>query len=100
MKIAVLGDEDTVTGFQFAGIKKSLLLEKADKRSLAELAEDSGVLIVTEKAMEKFKEQLETLGKQDFPIIVEIPDKYGTIRRDKFKQLVKKAIGVELARGD
>ena len=94
MELAVLGDRDTITGFRFAGIKKGLETEKADKKGIRELMEGTGILIVTEKAKERFREELGT--KKQFPIIVEIPDKHGTKKKDMFAQLVKKIIGVEI----
>lgn len=96
MEIAILGDQDTMTGFRFAGIKKGLDYEKADRQAIHKLAEGTGVLIVTEKAKERFKEELAAYAKSSFPIIVEIPDKHGSEKKDMFAQLVKKIIGVEI----
>ena len=95
MEIAVLGDRDTLTGFRFAGVKKGLDAEKADKRSIRELLDGTGILIVTEKAKEKFKEELDASVKE-FPIIVEVQDRQGGEKKDMFAQLVKKVIGIEL----
>lgn len=97
MKIAVIGDDEACLGFGLAGLRSTYGLDSLGKGDLENIIKDCGVLILTEKAHDSLKADLARLleGK-NFPLVVEVPDKHGTIRGDVFAQLTKKAIGVEL----
>lgn len=102
MKIGVVGDFDTVTGFRLAGVKETYDVEEpgAAVEALKKLMkEDIGVIIITERLADQIRDETEELieGKT-LPIIVEIPDKKGPIegKADPIMALIKKAVGVEV----
>jgi len=103
MKIVVIGDNTTVTGFRLAGIKQIYVAESIDeaKKALNEAAFDSnvGLIIITERFAEGLRKEISYLTEgKVIPLIVEIPDKFGPIEEkvDPIKELVKKAVGVEI----
>jgi len=106
MKISLIGDKDTVVGFQLAGVKDARIVDgpeeaKTALRSLAK-EEDSGLIIMTEKLADKVRDDItEVTEGKVMPIIVEIPDKGGSIEKkvDPIKELVKRAVGVEIKFG-
>ena len=102
MRIGVVGDSTTVRGFRLAGVKDA---HEADERRAAELLrelfkrEDMGLIIISEKIADKIREDIEKLAEERLvPVVVEIPDKRGAIERkvDPIKELVKRAVGVEI----
>lgn len=100
MKIAVLGDEDTVTLFRFLGAESYVANENFKKNFQNIVSrEDIAVLIVTEKVADTLMDEITYIKLQkDLPIIVEIPDKKGKIkeREDSIGRLIKRAVGVEI----
>ncbi|MHA1410065.1 MAG: V-type ATP synthase subunit F [Candidatus Odinarchaeia archaeon] len=105
MKIAVVGDEDTVIGFKLAGVSEGIIVEDAYKAEthIRELAErkDIGLIIITEKIGAKIRKLISNILKKGIPIIIEIPDKTGPLKagEDPIKELVKKAVGVDIKIG-
>jgi vacuolar-type H+-ATPase subunit F/Vma7 len=62
--IAVIGDEDTVLGFQLAGVKHGALFsEESIKESLSTFA-DAKILILTEQVAEYLRQQ-QLMGNGD-----------------------------------
>lgn len=105
MKIAVIGDSDTVSGFRLGGVTRSYVVrvEEPIDAILAELITDEmvGVIAITERVADANRSALDemTKGKKSVtPILVEISDKSGPIVRevDPLKALIKSAIGVEI----
>ncbi len=106
MKISVLGDRDTVVGFQLAGVKDAHVAEEPKKalEALKALIKDKdiGMIIMSERLADKLREELKRLSEgRVAPLIVEIPDKKGPIEKrvDPIKELVKRAVGVEIKFG-
>jgi V/A-type H+-transporting ATPase subunit F len=101
MEIAVIGDENTVTGFRLAGIKRTYGLEYG-KENLKKIMTDEtvGVLIVTERFVEENPHIITERKslKRMTPIIVEVPDCSGPVDRgfDPIKELIKRAIGTDI----
>ncbi len=103
MKIVVIGDSTTVTGFRLAGVKKGYVAEEVEdaKKVLNEVARDSEVslIILTERLAQELRKEISYLTESRVtPLIVEIPDKFGPIegKVDPIKELVRKAVGVEI----
>ncbi len=105
MKIAVIGDSDTVSGFRLGGVTRSYVVrvEEPIEVILAELIADEtvGVIAITERLADANRSAIDeiTKGKKAVtPILVEISDKNGPIVRevDPLKALIKSAIGVEI----
>ncbi|AFL95135.1 V-type ATP synthase subunit F [Thermococcus cleftensis] len=102
MKIAVLGDRDTALGFKLAGAHEvysfddtPLELERL-RNKLKELIErgDVGIILITERFAQKVE-----LPEVTLPIILQVPDKSGSkFGEEAIKEIVRRAIGVELKR--
>lgn len=103
MKICVIGDLTTTTGFRLAGVSESYEVTEP-KEALLKLEglvkdEDVGLIIITENIGDSLREEINTLTEGKItPLIVEIPDKKGPLeeRRDPIRELIKKAVGVEI----
>lgn len=105
MKIGVVGDSTTVTGFRLAGVKDAYEVEAGRAAGvLKELFKDEniGLIIISERIAEQIRRDIDRLteGKVT-PLIVEIPDKKGAIEKkiDPIKELIKRAVGVEIKLG-
>lgn len=100
MKIGVLADEDTVTGFRLAGIKTTKVIDASSdiSKELNEFKNEASLLITTERLAEENREEINRFKERSsiFPILVEIPDKFGSAKETEMQDLVKKAIGVEV----
>jgi V/A-type H+-transporting ATPase subunit F len=102
--IAVMADEDTVTGFMLGGIKEGYPiknLEEAGKVLEDLVKKDFSVIITTEKIGDKFRDTINKLtSERALPMIIEIPDKTGSIERDSdpMRELIKRVIGVEMVK--
>lgn len=87
----VIGDKDTVNAFGIIGIKGYVYKKGMDIRDI-----DSDFFIVCEKIADKIREDLEALEEKG-KVIVEIPDKFGSIRKkDPIASLIKRSIGIEI----
>ncbi len=101
MRIAVIGDEDTVALFKFAGIGKSVVDGEDVEKKFDELVDDKGmaVILITERIADRFAKKITKIKLQrELPIIIEIPDKKGRIegREDSVEKLIRRAVGVEV----
>lgn len=100
MKVAVLGDTDTVIGFSLAGIKIKKVADKKNvKNKIEEFIKkgDIGLIIITESLAEEIRSEIDELRKKLYPIIVEIPDKKGPMeRKDPIISLIKRTVGVDI----
>jgi V/A-type H+/Na+-transporting ATPase subunit F len=103
-KIAVMADDDTVTGFMLGGIKEGYPvknMEEAEKKLEELVKKDFSVIITTEKIGIEFRDKIEKLtSERALPMIIEIPDKTGSIKResDPMRELIKRVIGVEMVK--
>ncbi len=101
MKIAVLCDKDTATGFMLAGVKKIYVPDDNLVKIWNEIKdeEDIAILLITEKIAEDLDKYLKDFRtRNSVPIIVEIPDKTGHKKDhvDYVSHLIKKAVGIEI----
>ncbi|NPV53832.1 MAG: V-type ATP synthase subunit F [Firmicutes bacterium] len=82
MRIIVIGDRDTVTGFRLAGVEGRHVntIEEADSAMDEALrAPDTGVILITKQWAAKMRERIESSHKKLMPVIMEIPDRHGPI---------------------
>jgi V/A-type H+-transporting ATPase subunit F len=99
--IAVVADEETVTGFRLGGIKESHPVESAEetKEIIKNLMDKNiSIIITTENIGDELRDFIDNIKKnRTLPIIVEIPDKNGPMERttDPLSELVKRAIGID-----
>lgn len=94
--IAVIADEDTLLGFQLAGVKHGkIFTPETVKESLKKFA-SAKILILTEHVAEHLRE--EGLMEDVACVIAEIPDKSGSTGTalKNIGRLLEEAIGVRL----
>lgn len=103
MKISVVADHTTVTGFRLAGVKDCHEVEKPEdaKEVLKALSkeEDQGMIIITEAIAEKMRDEIDAMTEgRVTPLVVEIPDSKGPLpdKEDLIRKLVKQAVGIEI----
>lgn len=101
MKYSIIGDEDTVLGFEMVGVSgKSARGPDEARRAFHAILEDGevGIIIMTERVADMIRPLVEKyVLTQSFPLIVEIPDQRGREPgRPSIKELVNAAIGIRL----
>ena len=96
VKIAVVGGNEFIVGFQLAGIRDVIEINDDYFNQLKNLKnqKEIGIVIVDEKIMEN----LELHQKQDIeasvdPVFIPVSEK---AEQDSLKRLIKKSIGVDL----
>ncbi|MBN1359112.1 MAG: V-type ATP synthase subunit F [Sedimentisphaerales bacterium] len=101
MKYAILGDEDTVLGFEMVGVSGRVVRDADEAQSaFATLLEDKevGIVIITERVAEMMRATVDRyLFTMSFPLIVEIPDRTGTLPgKPGIREMVNAAIGIRV----
>jgi len=101
MKYSIIGDEDTVLGFEMVGVSGKVVHDADEAhRAFAALLEDKdvGIVIITERIADMMRATVDKyLFTVSFPLIVEIPDRTGTAPgRPGIREMVNAAIGIKL----
>ena len=101
MKFFVLGDEDTVLGFQLAGVEGKVVREADEVREgLKEAFADQrfGIIIIPERLADLARHDVDQYTyKTSFPLIIEIPDRMGPVEgRGSVRDMIRSAVGVHL----
>lgn len=100
MKSFIISDNhDTWVGMRLAGINGVIVHEKDEiLKEIDHVLQDKeiGILIVTELIMEKAKEELMELKmKQNYPLVIEIPDRHGFREKEnRIMGYIKESIGI------
>ena len=98
VKIAAVGANEFVVGFQLAGIKDTIELSANPYNELKNLKnrKDLGIIIVDEKIMDslEFHQRLE-LDASVEPVFIPVSTK---VEQDSLRRLIKKSVGVDLWR--
>lgn len=107
MEIALIGDRYTVHGFRLAGIRRTFLIDEAQRGDMRALLRElfSGelaLILITERVAEELGDLLEEAKRFKrgiMPIVVEIPDSAGPLvtRPDPIRALIKRTVGFEIA---
>ncbi|KPJ56965.1 MAG: hypothetical protein AMJ42_04845 [Deltaproteobacteria bacterium DG_8] len=102
MELVVIGDENTWTGFKLAGVKRTYPGDEA-KTYLEEMLQDTtiGIIVINERFAEENRGILNRARKEKkklTPIIVEIPDSTGPVKReiDPLQELIRRALGAQI----
>lgn len=101
-KIAVVGDEDTVTGFRLAGVTEAASTYGADANAVVEgmLAKKGvGILIATVECVDQLNARTKRMLLESVkPVTVVVPARKEEAARggESVAALLKKAIGIEL----
>jgi len=103
MEVVVIGEQNTITGFSLAGVKRTYLPDEGKENLKDILSEDGlGVLILTERFAEDNRKAIEDhqASKRVMPIVVEVPDITGPIERevDPIRELIRRAIGADVSK--
>ena len=109
LAVAVIGDEDLVSGMRLAGVSRyHLIKEDHDtgeevRQALSELMvePDVGVIVIMEDYTGYVSDLLTQVkeGKKMTPVIVEVPSKRGTSygdTREYYKAFIRKFIGFDI----
>jgi len=102
MRIIVVGDRDMVNGFQLAGIKDTY--EAEDTWRVKEILNDVkdmsdvAVVIISRRIAHEIRDYINEWKKEKsiYPIILEIPDKKEVEVEDPMRDLVRRAIGIDI----
>ena len=101
MKYSLIGDEQTVLGFELVGVAGYVATDaRQAEYAFNELLEDKDIAIVimTERIADMIRPIVDQyLFTDRFPLIVEIPDRQGTLPdRPGIKEMVNAAIGIKI----
>ncbi|NLW50663.1 MAG: Vacuolar H+transporting two-sector ATPase F subunit [Candidatus Brocadiaceae bacterium] len=101
MEFHVIADEETVTGFRFAGVRGTVVSDA--REAAAELdrlarAKADEVVIVTERVADGVRRQINAIRFGDtLPLIVEIPGPEGPAAEGpSLLKLIREAVGIRL----
>jgi len=101
MQYYVIGDEDTVLGFRFAGVPGEVVQTPDQARAALERFKRPGdvvILIVTETVADMAREEVNAL-RFDFelPLLVEVPGPGGpSPQRKDLLALIREAVGIKV----
>jgi V/A-type H+-transporting ATPase subunit F len=101
MKFYVIGDKDTLLGFQLIGLEGEEVRTAEEAKDALERAfqmEGLGIVIITERVASTIRSLVEQyIYKTTFPLIIEIPDRKGPVEgRKSIRELIRAAVGVHL----
>ena len=99
MKVAIIGDADTVALFAFAGASETVVAADDVEDQFDRLVDtpEMGVIVITERVADQLMKKITKIKLQrELPIIVEIPDKQGKIadRENSLDTLIRRAVGI------
>lgn len=96
VKMAVIGSNEFIVGFQLAGIKDIIEVTSNYFNELKNLKnrKEFGIIVVDEKIMENLEtyQRLEIEASVD-PVFIPVSTK---VEQDSLRRLIKKSIGVDL----
>lgn len=101
MKFFTIGDEDTVLGFQLAGVEGQVVQTPEEAKEALNQAfqmEGLGVIILSERIAQSIRSVVDQyIFKTSFPLIIEIPDRHGTLEgRGSIRDMIRAAVGIQL----
>ncbi len=102
MRIAVIGDRETVAGFRLAGVKESYIAEDgfSAQKQIKHLFNMPGiaVIFVTADLYSDISDMIHDRINSGsvYPIVVEIPPAHGEIKEDPIREIVRRAVGIDM----
>ena len=101
MRYFVIGDEDTVLGFGLVGVDGEAVSQEPHARAVfARVIADRevGVVIITERSADLIRGEVDRyVFTEDFPLILEIPDRRGRAEgRPSLRAVANAAIGINV----
>ncbi len=101
-KIAVIGDRDTVMGFQMTGVRMCTVATTPDETlsALIDYYRDPqvGLIIITEPLAKSVEQKILEISEFPVPVILLIPDRNGSTGEYErlLRELVRKAVGIDI----
>lgn len=99
-KIGVMGDRESVLGFQALGLEVFPVLDAGEARPLLHrlAREDYAILYLTEQLAAQMPEELARYRKEVTPAIILIPGKEGPLGMGmrQVKEAVEQAVGADI----
>ena len=98
-KIAVVGDKDSVLAFKVLGIDVYTVSgEKEARITVDRLAEEAGIIFITERTARLIPKTIERYDKKFIPAVLLIPDNQGklNIGMERINKNMEKAVGVNI----
>lgn len=102
MKMYLISDNrDTYTGMRLAGVEGVVVHERQELKEALETVfqnKEIGIVLLTEKFGREFPDLIDNVKlNRRLPLLVEIPDRHGTGRKENFiTDYVGEAIGLKL----
>jgi vacuolar-type H+-ATPase subunit F/Vma7 len=109
LNIAVIGDEDLVSGLRLAGVSQYHIIQEGQdtaeetRQALTELIKNPEIgIIVIQEDFSQYVEDLMTQvqeGPSLTPVIIEVPSKHGTRHKDVsqyYRGYIRKFIGFDV----
>ena len=101
MKFYVIGNEETVLGFQLVGIEGEIVTNADEANAALAKAfetEGLGIIIITERIADMIRQQVDLyVYKTTFPLIIEIPDQHGPVEgRGSVRDMIRAAVGINI----
>ena len=107
LEIAVIGDEDLVSGLRLAGVSRYRIIVEGDReevrQALTEFIDepDIGIIVILEDYSEYVGDLVAEAGEKRAtpPVVIEVPSKYGTRYADVtqyYKAYIRKFIGFDI----
>lgn len=100
MEYFVIGDEDTVLGFNLVGVSGMSATNAEEARTAWSKAlenNQTGIIVITDVVANLIRETVDQyLFSETFPLVVEIPSPRGDGHGRDLRALVNDAIGVSL----
>lgn len=98
MKFFCIADKDSSLGFRLSGVETREVTTKSEAREALEVAmatEDIGILVITEKAANLIREEIESyIYQKQLPLILEVPSRSTEGRSRDISEFLRKAIGI------
>lgn len=102
MQIYLISDNrDTLVGMRLAGVKGTIVNDKKEAEKLLESLlknKNIGIVLLTERLAEEIRSKIDFIKiKRDIPLIVEIPDRFGSIKDENYiTSYIKDSIGINV----
>jgi V/A-type H+/Na+-transporting ATPase subunit F len=102
MQIYLISDNrDTLVGMRLAGVKGTIVNDKKEAEKLLESLlknKNIGIVLITERLAEGMREKIDYIKiKRDLPLLVEIPDRFGSIKDENYiTSYIKDSIGINV----
>jgi len=96
MEIAVIGNDDFVTGFQLAGVRNTFAVEKNIDEKILDVLDNNeiGILVLEEKDFDGLKHKTKTmLEKRITPVVITLSSEG---KETDLKEMIKRSVGVDL----